>query len=68
MITSLENIELISSVLVAVFSIAWFIVDAVNLRRELARESRNPDRLFGYIIGLVLAILGGTGVVVFALG
>lgn len=68
MITSVENFEWVATILIAAMSIGWFIVDSINLRRELGRDKRHPDRVFGYIIGLILAILGGVGVLLFHFG
>ncbi len=68
MLTSVENFVWFATILVSAWSIMWFTVDSVNLRRELARDERNPDRVFGFIIGLVLAVLGQTGVLVYHYG
>ena len=64
MITSVENFAWVPTIMIACMSIGWFIVDTVNLRRELANDPREPDRVFGFVIGLILAVMGGTGLVV----
>ena len=61
MITSVENFDWVPTIIIVSVSIGWFIVDTVNLRRELQKETREHDRVFGYIIGLVLAVLGAVG-------
>lgn len=68
MITSVENFEWFATILVTSWSIMWFIVDSVNLKRELARDVRNPDRVFGFLTGMMLAVLGQTGVLIFHFG
>lgn len=64
MITSVENFDWVPTIMILCFSIGWFIVDTVNLRRELAKDKREHDRVFGYLVGLLLAILGGVGLFV----
>lgn len=64
MITTVENFDWVPTIMILGFSIVWFIVDTVNLRRELARDTREHDRVFGYLIGLLLAILGGVGLMI----
>lgn len=64
MITSVENFDWVPTIIILCVSIGWFIVDTVNLRRELSKDTREHDRVFGYLTGLVLAILGAAGLFV----
>jgi hypothetical protein len=64
MITSVENFEWVPTILILGMSIGWFIVDTVNLRRELSKDMREHDRVFGYVTGLILATLGAAGLFV----
>lgn len=50
---------------------SWLVVDIVRLRRALAETEATPerrDRIFGSIIGLVVAIIGIVGMLRFHLG
>jgi FtsH-binding integral membrane protein len=47
-------------------SIAWLVYDTRNLLRLRGADRKNPlvrDRLFGYVIGIVTAVVGIVGVV-----
>jgi hypothetical protein len=50
------------STMVAGLAVGWMIVDIVRLRRALAEGKDAHDRIFGSIMGLVMAILGLIGV------
>lgn len=48
-----------------VLSLAWLVYDTRNLLRLRGADRKNPlvrDRLFGYVIGIVTAIVGIVGV------
>jgi len=48
-----------------VLSLAWLVYDTRNLLRLRGADRKNPlvrDRLFGYAIGIVTAIVGIVGV------
>ena len=64
MITSVENFAWVPTIMIVCISLGWFIVDTVNLRRELAKDQRESDRVFGYITGMVLGTLGIIGLFV----
>ena len=51
-------------------SVGWFAVDAVRLRRTLREppSASRHDRLFGSVIGLVIAAIGIVGVLRYHLG
>jgi hypothetical protein len=52
-------------------SASWLVVDLVRLRRALAEREATParhDRIFGSIIGLVVALVGIGGVLRYHLG
>jgi FtsH-binding integral membrane protein len=46
-------------------SVAWLVYDTRNLLRLRGADRKNPlvrDKLFGYVIGIVTAIVGIVGV------
>ncbi|MCG8417505.1 MAG: hypothetical protein MJE77_06120 [Proteobacteria bacterium] len=51
-------------------SATWLVVDIVRLRRALAMEEGDDrhDRVFGSIIGVIMAAIGVAGVLKFHLG
>ena len=43
---------------------AWFIYDAINLYRVRRADGRDPlirDRRFGYVMGMMIGIIGVVG-------
>jgi hypothetical protein len=51
-------------------SASWLVVDIVRLRRALAEKEATParhDRIFGSVIGLVVATIGIAGVLLYRL-
>ena len=52
--------------MIALIAFGWLARDLVRLRRELAlpKSQRHHDRLFGIVIGLLLASAGVVGLVV----
>lgn len=43
----------------------WFVYDAVNLAKSLRLDRSNPsvrDRHFGYVMGMLMGIIGVVGV------
>jgi hypothetical protein len=53
--------------MVLLISVGWGAVDSVRLRRELSRRNREPDRIFGSIIGIVLGTIGLLGAIMYYL-
>lgn len=47
---------------------SWLIVDIVRLRRALPEGKKAHDRIFGSIIGLIVAAIGIIGVLRYHLG
>lgn len=48
-----------------VLSMAWLVYDTRNLLRLRGADRKNPlvrDKLFGYVIGIVTAVVGIVGV------
>jgi hypothetical protein len=51
---------------VGVVAVVWLIYDAINLARTAGADGRDPlirDRRFGYVIGMIIAVVGLAGVV-----
>jgi len=43
---------------------AWFVYDAINLVRVRGADGRDPlvrDRRFGYVVGMVIGLVGVVG-------
>jgi hypothetical protein len=43
---------------------AWLVYDAINLARTRGADGRDPlvrDRRFGYLVGIVVAVIGIVG-------
>lgn len=49
-------------------SVVWLVVDAVRLARAWPEGKDAHDRIFGSIIGLIVALVGIGGVLKFHLG
>jgi hypothetical protein len=51
---------------VGVVAAAWLVYDAINLVRARHADSNDPkvrDRRFGYVIGMIIGVVGLVGVV-----
>lgn len=71
MIVSHEIYIWFVSVLTCGTGVSWLVVDTVRLRRALAEREATParhDRIFGSIIGLIVALIGLVGVLRYHLG
>jgi hypothetical protein len=51
-----------TTVALALSGAGWLVIDLVRLRRALRAEPRDPDYLFGCLIGLAIIIVGLVGV------
>ncbi len=68
MIVSHEYFMWFISALITGTASAWFVVDVIRLRRALRDGPGARDRIFGSITGLIVALIGITGVLLFHLG
>ena len=50
------------SALIGGVSVIWLVVDVVRLRRALPYTPATHDRVFGSVIGIVVALAGIAGV------
>ncbi len=68
MIVSHEHFMWFVTVLIVVPACAWFVVDVIRLRRALRAGPEARDRIFGSVTGLIVAVIGFTGVLIYHLG
>jgi hypothetical protein len=68
MIVSHTQFMWFCSALIGVVSAAWLVVDLIRLRRALPYSPATHDQVFGSVIGIVVALVGITGVLRFHLG
>jgi len=53
---------------VALLAAVWFVYDAINLIRLAGADGRDPvvrDKRFGYVIGMIIGVIGLVGVLRF---
>ncbi len=68
MIVSHEYFMWFISALIVGTASAWFAVDLIRLQRAVHEGRKARDRIFGSITGLIVVIIGITGVLLFHLG
>ena len=49
-------------------SLSWMVVDIVRLSRVIRQGRAAHDRIFGSVIGLMVALIGMTGVITYHFG
>lgn len=65
-LVSSTSFEMFCSVATAGLGGVWLAYDLRNLARALREDRRDPlvrDRLFGYVIGMIIGAVGVVGVV-----